>query len=169
MNFWGHKVVTTDDVCPSNLRFWKCWNELKKKFPSLKVVAFVIANYQNREPVSENKDFLNWFEETKDWVEIGVHGWDHMYPPECERKDQDILIKNALDELKPFLPKRFLYRPPGFQVTNQTEVIVKKLGFAGIAHQDRIKFFDGSFKEPFNSHCCDKYFNPVTKLVEELV
>jgi len=138
----------------------------KKKFPKLKLLAFVIANYQNKENVQESKEFLDWFERTKEWVEIGVHGYDHLFPPECERDNQEEFIEKALDLLKPFLPKKFLYRAPGFQVTNQTEPILKKLGFAGIAHQDTIKYFDGTFAVPFNSHCCDKYFNPVTKMEE---
>lgn len=164
MNFWQDKVVTTDDVCPSNLKFWEYWGALKSKFPELKVIAFVIANASNKELVSENKEFLDWFERTKDWVEIGVHGYDHEYPPECERENQEELIEKALSVLRPFLPNQFLYRAPGFQVTNQTEPILKKLGFAGIAHQGKIKYFDGTFVETFDTHCCNKYANPITEL-----
>lgn len=129
-------------------------------------MAFVIANYQNKENVQESKEFLDWFERTKEWVEIGVHGYDHLFPPECERDNQEEFIEKALDLLRPFLPKKFLYRAPGFQVTNQTEPILRKLGFAGIAHQFRIKYFNGSYVEPYNTHCCDKFVNPITRLGE---
>jgi len=164
MSFWENKVVTTDDVCLHNLCYWAYWDELKKAFPELKVIAFTVADWGNKENVSDSQEFKNWFEERKDWVQIGVHGYDHLYPPECERDNQEEFIARALGVLKSFLPEKFLYRAPGFQVTNQTEPILKKLGFAGIAHQGRIKFFDGRFVETFDTHCSGKGVNPIAEV-----
>lgn len=165
MKFNQEKVLTTDDVCPSSLKYWKYWNKVKEKYPKLRIIAFVIANYQNKENVAKNEEFRKWFEKTKDWVEIGVHGWDHLSPPECERDDQQELILKALKMLHPFLPKKFLYRPPGFQTSIGTEAILKNLGFEGIAHQRRIKYFDGTYAIPFNSHLSeDKYHNPIGQI-----
>lgn len=158
--------MASDDVCLHNLVYWSHWDRLKQAFPELKVIAFTVANWGNKENVSESQEFGQWFEARKDWVEIGVHGYDHCFPPECERDNQEELIKKALGILKPFLPEKFLYRAPGFQVTNQTEPILKKLGFAGIAHQGRIKFFDGRFTDTFDTHCSDSSFNPVTEVVK---
>ena len=166
MNSWRNKVVTTDDVCLSNLQYWRHWNDIKKKVPDLKLIAFVVANYRNQENVAESSAFLEWFECTRDWVQVGVHGYDHLFPPECERDNQEALIAKALKVLRPFLPKNYLYRAPGFQVTNQTEPILKRLGFAGIAHQGRIKFFDGGFADTFDTHCSNCDNNPVTEVVK---
>lgn len=169
MNFWQNKVITTDDVCLHNLSYWAYWDKLKQTFPQLKVIAFTVANWANKENVSKSKEFKDWFELRKDWVEIGVHGYDHLFPPECERDNQKDLIVKALETLKPFLPKKFLYRAPGFQVTNQTEPILKKLGFAGIAHQGKIKFFDGTFVDTFDTHCSNTDFNPISEVAKCLV
>jgi len=99
----------------------------------------------------------------------GVHGYDHLYPPDCERDNQGELIEKALDILRPFLPEEYLYRAPGFQVTCKTEPILKSLGFSGIAHQGVVKYFGGGFVNTFDTHCCDKFLNPVTKICEEIV
>jgi len=158
-----NKVLTTDDVCLSNLKFWKYWLEIKEQYPNIKVIAFVIANYRYEENVSQNQEFRDWFEANKSWVTVGVHGYDHLLPQEGWREDQIVWIQKALEILRSFLPERFLYRPPGFRFLPETEQILKKLGFAGIAHQTRIKWFDGHFEIPFNSHCCSGYHNPVTQ------
>ena len=158
-----NKVLTTDDLCLSNLKYWKYWLEIKKEYPDVKVIVFVVANYRHKEDVSKSQKFKDWFETNKSWVSIGVHGYDHLLPQEGWREDQEVWIQNALEILRPFLPKQFLYRPPGFRFLPKTELILKKLGFTGIAHQNQIKYFDGHFEIPFNTHCCDKFFRPVVQ------
>jgi hypothetical protein len=53
---------------------------------------------------------MNWYEHHKDWVEIGVHGYDHYQDrlQEGWREDQKDYIEKALMVLKPFLPEKFL-------------------------------------------------------------
>lgn len=162
-------IYITDDVCPSSLKYWKYWLEVKEKYLEIKVIAFVIANNKNKEDISKSQEFKKWFGENKDWVEIGVHGYDHLRPQECWRENQEIYIKKALEILRPYLPKKFLYRPPGFRVLPKTESIVKKLGFAGMAYQERIKYFDGRMIEPiYNTHCGNEGVNQITKIWRDL-
>ena len=163
-------LIICDDLCPSKLIHWQYWDKVKEKYPNLKVLAFVIANFQNKENVAESKEFKDWYERYKDWVTVGVHGYDHMSPPECERDNQEELITKALEVLRPFLPKKFLFRPPGFQYIIKTEPIIKKLGFTGIAYQTRIKLFDGTYLEPiFNTHLTkDQFDNPIGKIWNKL-
>lgn len=162
MKPWQNKVLTTDDVCLSNLKYWKYWLEVKKQYPDTELLAFVIANNKFEEDVSKSREFKDWCVANRDWVTIGVHGYDHVLLQEGFREDQEIYITKALDILRPFLPENYLYRPPGFRFMSKTEGILKRLGFAGIAHQMRIKHFDGHFEVPFNTHCCGRYLNPVT-------
>ena len=162
-------IYTTDDVCPSNLKYFKYWDKVKKRKPDLKLIAFTIANYQNQENISKSKEFKEWFEKHKDWVEIGVHSYNHLRPQECWRDDQEIWIKKALDILKPYLPEKYLYRPPGFRVLSKTEGILKKLGFAGIVYQSRIKYFSGEIVEPiFNTHCGNQGVNKIKEIHENI-
>lgn len=157
-------IVTTDDVCLENLKFFKYWDEIKTMKPNLKVIAFTIANYKGEQNVAESEDFRSWFNGHEDWVEIGVHGYDHLFPPEQERNDAEELVMKSLEILKGFLPERYLYRPPGFQRTIHTEPMLKRFGFAGMAYQTRIKMFSGKIIEPIlNTHCCDRDFNPITE------
>ena len=159
-------IFLIDDICPSNLKHWKYMEELHKKYPNNEVVAFVIANNKNNELITESTLFESWWEKTRNWVEIGVHSYDHLKPQEGWREDQEKYMKISLDILESYLPKRFLYRAPGFRTLAKTEGILKKLGFAGIAHQTRIKYFDtGEIKENiFNLHCSndESLVNPIT-------
>ena len=157
-------VYSTDDLSIENLEHFKYWDLVKEKYPQLKVIAFTIA-----EGIL-TKEFEEWFEQHKDWVEIGVHCYNHEKLQEGWREDQEVWIEKARDMLKPFLPKRYLYRPPGFRFLPKTEKILKKLGFSGIAHQPFIKYFDT--KEKFsvlNTHCTyDKFLNPIGKIWEQI-
>lgn len=160
-------IVTTDDLCLENLKFFSYWDEIKTMKPNLKIIAFTIANYKGKQNVAESEEFGSWFDAHRDWVEIGVHGYDHLFPPEQERDDAGELVMKSLEILKDFLPEMYLYRPPGFQRTVHTEPMLKRLGFGGMAYQTRIRMFDGRIIEPIlNTHCCDGDFNPVTKWKE---
>jgi len=162
-------VYTTDDLCISNLHFFKFWEEVHKAHPDRKLIAFTIANFQNKENVAESKEFREWFEAHKDWVEIAVHGYDHLYPPEAERDDFEECVTKSLEILKPFLPKEYGYRSPGFKFSVRIEPVLKKLGFSYVAYQEHIKFFDGrQFLVPINTHCCDKWESPITEIWEAL-
>lgn len=157
-------VYSTDDLSVKNLEYFKYWDLVKVSKPDLKVIAFTIA--ENLPTAS----FIDWFETHRDWVEIGVHCFNHQKPQEGWREDQRFWIERALKILKPFLPNRYLYRPPGFRFLPMTEKILKELGFSGIAHQEFIKYFDTQEKIPvFNTHCTfDLYANPIGKIWKEL-
>lgn len=125
---------------------------LKSKNPELKVNCFVIAK-------DINDWFPEWYLDRKEWVEIAVHGYDHDYPPECERDDKEERILKALNILRPYLPEKYGFRAPGFQMTATTYPILKKLRFSFIAHQTKIQpLNERSFiqQEIINCHIYDK-------------
>jgi len=151
-------IFTVDDLCLSYLDNFKYFDELKKKNPKLKVIAFAIANYKNGELLLESTIFKDWFEKHKDWVEIAVHSYDHNGLPDGDRDDEEYWIKKALDSLRPFLPKRYGYRSAGWQTTNKTVPILKKLGFSYIAYEGKIRdLIKDEIIETqiFNSHLYD--------------
>lgn len=132
-------IITTDDLCLSYLDNFKYFDELKNKFAELKVIAFTIANYKNNEKLLGNAIFEKWYQKHKNWVEIAIHSYDHDTIPDGDRKDEEYWITKALEDLKPFLPKAYGYRSPGWQTTNKTVPILKKLGFSYIAYESKIK------------------------------
>jgi len=139
------KYFICDDV--NEKEFYKL-EQLKEKFPDLKVNCFVMGK--------DAGDYLK-----KGWIEIGVHGWEHTYPPECERINQKDYIIKGLEALRPYLPEKFGFRAPGFQITALTYPILKDLGFCFIAHQFRIQSLNSKeFKqgEIINTHIYDKDF-----------
>jgi peptidoglycan/xylan/chitin deacetylase (PgdA/CDA1 family) len=107
--------------------------KLKRAIPGFKVNCFVMGK--------DSGDYLE-----VDWVEVGVHGWEHTYPPECERDDQKYFIVKGLESLKTYLPRRFGFRAPGFQLVASSYPILRDLGFSFIAHRNRIQVLN---KEEF--------------------
>ena len=158
-------LYSTDDVSTENLKYFKFWDLVKASHPRLELIAFVIAKDLDL------KAFGDWYEERKDWVEVGVHCYDHGRPQEGWREDQEDEIKKALEILGPFLKERFLYRPPGFRFLPKTELILKRLGFGGIAHQEFVKYFDtGQRIQIFNTHCTlDQYEKPIGLIWKSLI
>lgn len=137
MNF--PTIATVDDLCLSYLDNFALFDQLKKDIPSFKMVAFTIANFKNKEPLVESAAFKKWFNQHKDWVEIGVHSYDHLPPPDGDREDEKHWISKALTGLRPFLPAKYSYRSPGWQTSNRTVPILKELGFAYIFYEGSIR------------------------------
>ena len=132
-------IVTVDDLCLSYLDNFKYFDKLKEQVPTLEVIAFTIGNFNNEELLVESDIFKAWFNEHKDWVEIAVHSYDHQFPPDGDRDDEEYWIQKALINLKTFLPEKDGYRSPGWQTTNKTVDILKRLGFTYIAYETKIK------------------------------
>ncbi len=132
-------LATVDDLCLSYLDNFALFDQLKQDIPSFKMVAFTIANFKNKEPLIESATFKKWFNRHKDWVEIGVHSYDHLPPPDGDREDEKHWIRLALEGLKPFLAAKYSYRSPGWQTSNQTVPILKELGFAYIYYEASIR------------------------------
>lgn len=166
-----HKIICIDDVYPETLQYFWPVKILKKKYPKVHIIAFVVANYNNSQNIQDSPIFKDWFKEYKDLVEIGCHGYDHLYPPEQERNGARNLVEDSLKLLKPYLKENFLYRPPGHQRSIYTEKILEELGFGGIAYQNRLKYFKTNIiKEGIlNLHCThNKFENPIIKVYKNL-
>ncbi len=130
-------IFTTDDLCLSYLYNFRILDDIKKDHPEFKVIAFTMANFKGNEDVSKSNRFQLWYEKHKDWVEVAVHSNQHVIP-EGDQEDEEGQIKQALNILAPFLPKEYGYRPAGWQTTNKTVPLLKKLGFTWIAYESRI-------------------------------
>lgn len=151
-------ITTVDDLCLSYLDNFVYFDKIKEKHPKFKLIAFTIANYKNNELLLESDIFENWFEEHRDWVEVAVHSYDHKYPPDGDRDNEEYWIEKALNGLRRFLPKKYGYRSPGWQTTNKTVPILKNLGFSYIAYETIIKDINNdqiTDKCVFNSHLYD--------------
>lgn len=163
-------IFTTDDLCLSYLDNFKMFDAIKQKVPDFRMIAFTIANFNNKENLAESNVFKKWFKEHKQWVEIAVHSYDHMYPPDGDREDEAQWIEKALYGLKPFLPEKYGYRSAGWQTTNKTVSILKRLGFSWIAYETKINLFNEKkvIYGIINSHLYDedsitRIYNILTK------
>lgn len=160
---------TVDDLCLEYLDNFKYFDEIKSNNPEFKIIAFTISNFKNKESLKERSLFKDWYQQHKSWVEIAVHSFDHMYPPDGDRDDQAVWIEKARDELKDFLPEKYGYRSPGWQTTNQTITILKQLGFSYIAYENKIRDIENDMILPdriFNSHLYD--INSIRRIHEIL-
>lgn len=161
-------IITVDDLCLSYLDNFKLFDEMKAKYPGLQIIAFTIGNFKNQEQLVDSDVFREWFDKRKNWVEIGVHSYDHLYPPDGDREDEEFWITKALESLRPFLPENYGYRSPGWQTTNKTEAILRKLGFSYIAYENKIKHLNINKLESgvVNSHLYD--IDSIRKIYEVL-
>ena len=127
-------LISSDDLCPLFLSYFKWWDSLKKKHPNLKLTCFVVPRWKDNanQDVSTNREFRDWFENRKEWVCCGVHGYTHGFPPECfgTEEEQMACVQKALSALKGYLPERWSFRPPGNHINNFTIPMLKKLGCA---------------------------------------
>lgn len=138
-------AITTDDLCPSNIKMWDIFDQLKEKFPHLKVTAFTIPRFKNLDSEDISLQgfyqlFKNWFYKRKDWVEIGLHGLTHGHPPEFLRHEeyQKNHIKQSLNKLESFLPHHIGLRPPGFKYNEFTIRACAHLNISYIATQTEL-------------------------------
>lgn len=132
-------IATVDDLCLSHLDNFVHFDNIRSRVLSFRLTAFTIANNNNEELLVESDIFKAWFNKHKDWVEIAVHSYDHKYPPDADRQDEEYWITKALRSLYPFLPESYGYRSPGWQTTNKTVPVLKKLGFDYIAYENKVK------------------------------
>jgi len=128
----GKICITTDDYNPEFIPLWIYWDRLKDRHPHLKVTIFVPAMWQGKErnDVSTNREFRNWYARRKTWVEIGCHSLHHDYPPEFLRgkKEQERILRESLEKLKDYLRWPFLFKPPGYRSNQDTVELLKKYG-----------------------------------------
>lgn len=139
MYFRDKKILfTIDDLCLEYINNFSLLDEFKKQYKDFNLLIFAISNFKNKESLKTSSFFNEWYQERKDWIEIGVHSYNHLYPPDGDRDNQEELIVKTVDELTSFLPKDFCYRSPGFQTTSKTELILKKVNCVYLAHQTHI-------------------------------
>ena len=165
-------IITTDDVCPQNLKYWKYWLRVKERHTYLKITAFVIANYKEQD-VSKSKEFKEWFEGNKDWVEVQPHGLTHERPQlgwrDCDEQKRD--IEKSIEILKPYLSNRIIYRFPGFRTLCFSETILKELKIDGVAHRGFIKFFKtDQIVRTLDTHCVESSLeNSIGQIWQNLI
>ena len=128
---------------------WKL-NKLKKENADLKITVFVIAK-------DLTPEIINWLKQ--DWIEVGVHCWNHSAPPEGECNDFEERTIKALTLLKPLMNK-VLYRFAGFQAIADDYDVLKRLGVEIIVHQQRLQLLQKKRSieiDLINLHIYDNY------------
>lgn len=104
---------------------------LKKKFPNLKVTLFAIPHYAG-------KDQQNYFSKIKDmygdWIQLGIHGWDHHDNFECSKWNYTTAIEHIL-EAKAWGCFEPLFKAPGWQISRETYKACKDLGLIVADHK----------------------------------
>lgn len=127
-------------------------DKIKRQNPSFKMTAFVIAKGLDNE-------LINWLKQ--DWIEVGIHCYDHSAPPEGECEDFEERTQKAISILSPLMNKK-IYRFAGFQILASCYPILYKLGIEVIVHQNRIQLLKQkmSFNVPLlNTHIYENFQN----------
>lgn len=117
---------TADRNCIEQLLF------LKQKFPNFKITLFAIPHWQD-------KDQTNFFQAIidlhGDWIQLGIHGWDHHSNFECSQWDYQTAKKYITKAYKTGVYQP-LFKAPGWQISRDTYGVLKELGFICADHKE---------------------------------
>ena len=145
-------ILCVDDIGEKYEKNLHRIDEMKIKVPSLKITAFVVAERLTPK-------VLKWLKQ--DWIEVGLHCWNHDPPPEGEREDFEKRTRKALTALSPLM-NRMIYRPAGFQILASNYPILEKLGIEVIVHSRRIQLLKEKKSlevNLVNTHIYDEFKN----------
>jgi len=124
-------IITTDDFCPKFMHMWKYWEKLKNKWPSFRLTAFIVPNWEGKFPVNKSREFRDWYESNKDWVEVAMHGFDHSFA-ECQKYNGKKLqerLTNGFNTIRDFLPDKWGFKPPYYKYNSECiDFVLEKLG-----------------------------------------
>ena len=137
-------IITCDCMQPQVIPIWKkTWDQLKKDHPKLKVNVFVVPYWKElpENDVFRNKDFEKWYEERKDWVEIGQMGYHYLNQLECLRfkNPQYAYLRRGYRKVGCFMPKDiYCFKPPKQRMNEHTLPILRSLGFSACIYNKEI-------------------------------
>ena len=103
---------------------------LKDKFPNLKVTLFAIPFYKDR----SQENFFNDVIAKYDWIELGIHGWNHHSNFECSQWDYQTAKYLITKAYKMGCFKK-LFKAPGWQISRDTYGALKELDFICADHK----------------------------------
>lgn len=78
-------ILTTDDLCPRHTPQLNYWDDLKKEFPQLQLIAFTTYRWKfiKEDPHTIlHPGFIKELNLRKDWLTLAIHGRDHTRPSE---------------------------------------------------------------------------------------
>jgi len=135
-------IICTDDIRPGTVKeYWKVWSLLKSNHPELKLNAFVIPYYYEED--SEhilNKEFIEWYNSIKNWVQLHLHGFMHSFPPECllSKPQQEELIERGARLLGMLCRRDFGFKAPGYHYNDDTLEILRKYKIRFLCNEKEI-------------------------------
>ncbi len=136
-------LVTCSEMNPSLIPLWvQTWDELKKRHPDLRVTVFCYPVYKSlpENDVFRNKEFMQWYRERKDWIEIGQLGYGLKNKSDCKRfsSKQYSLLHNGYRKIGSFMPKQYYcFRAPQYKMNEYTLPILGSLGFSACMYHGK--------------------------------
>lgn len=145
-------MVSTHDLNPTSLMYFKYWDTLKDKHPKLQLsVAVVPIWHRNvRNDVKSSVQFQEWYNSRDDWVHIFQQGCYNEKVPECLRfeKTQRKLIKRGFKKVHMYMPKDvYGFTAPFFRMNNHTIVVLKQLGYSYVVYHNQMLYLKSVEKE----------------------
>lgn len=109
------RTFDLDDYCDEHENKIKHLDSMKKKYPNLKVTLYTIPNRTSKRAMK--------LVENRDWIELGVHGWDHRIDEESNwnRHDAERYLQIASG-----LGLKKIYKAPYWKLNEATIEVLKK-------------------------------------------
>ncbi len=174
---------STDDICPQNIEGQFCYfDRLKERHPDFRIIGFTTAKWLNNKNnlISENKDFLNFCNERKDWLRLAYHGLYHNKntPDSFEGKmpiERQIEYLTEMIRIFNDFKKEYkgivynIYKPPYYRWNSDMFVACEKVGIEYAVVQDGVLNIEtATFKSRIELGLLDSHTNPATDMPDRI-
>ena len=98
-------LLTTDDLCPCHMQFFKRYiDPIHKQYQNFKLLAFTTPDWKYTTPKGEeetdnniltNEKFMRFCTKRKDWLYLGMHGYNHTENFKGFKKDMQPMFDHA--------------------------------------------------------------------------
>ncbi len=173
-------IISTDDLSPATIKGqFEYFDELKRKHPDLRIIAFTVARWNNEEQndISQNQEFIDFCNDRNSWLRIAYHGLSHENP----RAEAILSLKQQLEflgemqriftEFKRKCGCDFLnyYKPPRYRWNSDTLFACSKMGIEYLFIQDGVlNLKNNNFKSRAELGLIDSHVNPITQMPDRI-
>lgn len=117
-----HAVPDFDDYGDKNNGL-NYLNYIKWKYPKFKVTLFAVPFWWG-----ESQESFFRYTKQFDWIQLGVHGWEHPHPREALHWKAD-KINEVLDECERWGVFEKIFKAPGWQINDDIYKVLNERGY----------------------------------------
>lgn len=166
-------IISTDDLAPQHMEmFMRTWDELYKRHPNMKLIAFTTLMWHGKEDqaIHKNEDFMEFCNERKEWLILAMHGFHHIKAEGLLTEEYWLPdLANIWRDFKPECGVLNAYKPPFYKWNLKTLENASKAGIRYFFVQDGFLDLEShQFYDRTSSALIDSHTNPMTDMPDRI-